>query len=114
MNSIWNQKLSNNFSKIWFNWCKRILPLRPVENPVDFEFKNAFESYNYKEIFLNLLRQSVRLENGKLFRAYTIGPTEINAISTYNNIICSGEKNNQENNSNNLFIINMNNSSKFK
>ena len=59
------------------------------------------------------MRHSVKLDNGKLFRAYTIGPSEINAIATYKNIICAGEKNNQEKNSN-KFIINMNNSSTFK
>jgi len=115
VNSIWNYKLSNNFNKLWFYWCKRVLPLRPVENSVDLDFKNVSESKcNYKETFLNLLRQSIKLENGKLFRAYTIGPIEINAISTYNSILCSGEKNIQEKNSNNFLNINMNNSSKFK
>jgi len=88
------------------------LPLQPA----DFDYKAISDAKsNYKEKFVSLLRQSVQLENGKLFRAYTVGPTEINAIATYNNIICSGENNNnQEKNSTNLFMINMNNSSKFK
>ena len=59
---------------------------------------------------MDLLRHSTNLENGKLFRTWQVGPAEINALSSYKNIIATGEPNNKPltNNSNN-FNINMSN-----
>jgi hypothetical protein len=74
---------------------------------------DASLSTNYKEAFVDLLRHSTNLENGKLFRTWQVGPAEINALSSYKNIIATGEPNNKQiqNNSNN-FNINMNSSSR--
>jgi hypothetical protein len=40
---------------------------------------------------LKILRYSKDLENGRLFQTWPVGPAELNAIATYNNIVASGE-----------------------
>jgi hypothetical protein len=84
VSSTWNFKLNHSFNKLWYNWCIKTLPLND-ENDV------YVESINYKEKFLKILRNSNDLENGRLFQTWPVGPAELNAIATYNNIIASGE-----------------------
>ena len=46
---------------------------------------------NFKEIFVDLLKDSKLLENGKLFRNWSVGPTEINSLGIHENILATGK-----------------------
>jgi len=59
--------------------------------PLNDQNEVYVENINYKEKFLGILRNSNELENGRFFQSWSVGPAELNAIATYNNIIASGE-----------------------
>lgn len=65
--------------------CMRHLPVNLIEP------NGARAEANYKEIFVRLMKEVGRVERGKNFKTTSFGPVEIEAISTYKNIVATGE-----------------------
>lgn len=66
-------------------WCLKVLPVD------EFTIENFSFDSNFKKIFVDILKDSKLLENGKLFRNWSVGPTEINALGIYQNILATGK-----------------------
>ncbi len=55
--------------------------------------KNDFlTNLNYKNLFLNIQKESYHLEKGALFKSLDAGPIQVNAIAIYNNILATGKQ----------------------
>lgn len=85
---MWNKKLSNCFNKLWYDLCCRELPLDEVELDL---CTFAPEDVDYKKIFVKLMKSRHKLETGRMFRTWQLGPTEINAVATFDDIIATGK-----------------------
>lgn len=83
----WNDKISNQYNKIWYNLCKKHLPLNII---ADSEYQP--NEINYKHKFVDILKNSVRQDNGKLFSSTQFGPVEIEALATYKNLIATASR----------------------
>ena len=102
MSSIWNRKISDNYNLIWKKWCYEVLPVNHAETELDNE------KINFKNIFLDYMRHTTRLDEGSAFKTYSLSPAEMNAMACYRNIIATGNEsnfkptyNNNNNNNNN-------------
>lgn len=90
VNSVWNKKLSTCFNKFWFELSRRELPLDDANREL-FRYQSDVEKVNYKELFVRLMKSSIKLENGHMFRTWQLSPIEINAVATYENVLATGE-----------------------
>jgi hypothetical protein len=91
VNRMWNQTIGKSFNKMWH---KLIIEHVPLNHSVDKErchFEPDSRVTNYKDMFIDLMRKSKLLQTGKLFASWQIGNVEINAISSYKNIIATGD-----------------------
>ncbi len=86
MNKAWNSKLSNCFNNVWLEKCLSILPINILNQTNTINF----EELNYKNVFFEIYRKSKLLEKGSLFRNWSVGPAEINAIGLFEDILVTG------------------------
>jgi hypothetical protein len=89
VNSTWNRKMSTCFNKLWFDLCRKELPLDEDDRELA-KFEPNVTLVNYKELFVGLMKKANNLETGKVFRTWRIGPVEINAIASFGNILATG------------------------
>jgi hypothetical protein len=82
---MWNQRISTNFNRIWYNLCLNHLPI----NEETFHFDNNNE-INFKNTFVNFLNRSLSLDDGRSFDTSQLDTTETNALAVYKNIIATG------------------------
>lgn len=85
VNSVWNKKLSKSFNKFWFDLCCRELPLNEREP----ESSRYDAQVDYKSAFVRIMRSGWELENGRMFRSWQVGPIDINAVATYDNVLAT-------------------------
>ena len=87
VNSKWNRIISGDFNRLWFELCVKVLAV----NEFKCEPFQCREDVNYKSIFIEILRDSKSLQSGKLFRNWSVGPTEANSLAIYKDTIATGE-----------------------
>ena len=68
--------------------CCRELPLDDLDQ--DTEWHYTPDVVNYKNVFVRLMKSRHKLECGRMFRTWQLGPIEINAVATYENVIATG------------------------
>jgi hypothetical protein len=93
VNTVWNETISKSFNKMWYNIILEQIPLNQIyllKETQSSNFEDDSNLKNYKKIFVDLVNRTKSLESGKLFASWQIGPVEINAISSYKNIIATG------------------------
>lgn len=73
----------------------------PLNNSQENDYHIFKNDLNYKQILLETLRKSNRIENGELFKSWCISPVELSALASYNNIIATGNHNNNIHSNNN-------------
>jgi hypothetical protein len=64
----------------------------------------ALCSNNYKSVFVELIKERHKLENGSLFKSWPLGPAEVHAMAAYKNVLATGELKKESNN--NYYNIN--------
>ncbi|RNA16765.1 F-box WD repeat-containing 2 [Brachionus plicatilis] len=90
VSKTWNEKISFGFNTFWYQMCLRHLPINLIEQN---DFNPDIAERNYKKIFVRIMKESSMLEHGAIFHSTSFGPVEIEAISTYKNVVATGEIN---------------------
>lgn len=68
--------------------CLKHLPVNQTkQNDLNPDIVNR----NYKRTFVQIMKKSNRLVSGANFKSTSFGPVEIEAISTYKNIVATGK-----------------------
>jgi hypothetical protein len=89
VNKTWRKKLTYDFNLIWYNQIFKNIAIDSSRFNALKKLETDSSINNYKHVFLYLINNSLKLENGNLFRSWQVYPYEISAITSYQNTIAT-------------------------